>query len=217
MTAPLGSGAVPLDRCRRSYRGTRHATQTDWIDYATPYARLIMSITKKSGQSKTKTQWFLTARKDSVVAVCRSLNDRDRSVIFMMLAQEGPVPLDDKKASVALMIDVRKWRAARAELLAQEIIQNTKSGYELSDRIHTGLRAECRAEAKPEVKGDFSENESNGKDLARYGYGYGYGYGSKLTRIRKVMEDTGVDTSGPDRLTTDDILIAFDELDEVPQ
>ena len=35
-------------------RGTRHATQTNWIDYATPYARLIMSIAKKSGQSKTK-------------------------------------------------------------------------------------------------------------------------------------------------------------------
>lgn len=181
-----------------------------------------MSIAKKSGQSKTKTQWFLTARKDSVVAVCRSLNDRDRSVIFMMLAQEGPVPLDDKKASVALMIDVRKWRAARAELLAQEIIQKTVSGYELSDRIHTGLRPdirhEAKVEAKPEVKGDFSENESNGKDLARYGYGYGYGYGyrSKLTRIRKVMEDTGIDP-GHDRQTTDDILTAFDELDEVPQ
>lgn len=165
---------------------------------------------------KTKTQWFLTARKDSVVAICRSLNDRDRSVIFMMLAQEGPVPLDDKKASVALMIDVRKWRASRSELLAQGIIQNTKSGYELSDRIHTGLRAECRAEAKPEVKGDFSENESNVKDLVRYGYGYGYGYRSRLTKIRKVMEDTGIDP-GHDRQTTDDILTAFDERDEVPQ
>ena len=128
MTAPLGSGAVPLDRCRRSYRGTRHATQTDWIDYATPYARLIMLIASKSDRSKAD----LTARKDSILAICRNLNDRDRGVLLMMLAQDEPVSLDDKKASVALMIDVRKWRASRAELLAQGIIRNTGSGYEFA-------------------------------------------------------------------------------------
>ena len=87
-----------------------------------------MSIASKTDQFKTTTQRFLTARKDSVIAVCRNLNDRDRGVLLMMLAQEGPVPLDDKKASVALMIDVRKWRAARTELLAQGIIEEYHDG-----------------------------------------------------------------------------------------
>ncbi len=87
-----------------------------------------MLIASKSDRSKAD----LTARKDSILAICRNLNDRDRGVLLMMLAQDEPVSLDDKKASVALMIDVRKWRASRAELLAQGIIRNTGSGYEFA-------------------------------------------------------------------------------------
>ncbi len=200
-------------------RGTRHATQTNWIENATPYARQVMSITKKTGQFKTKTQWYIKIRKDSIAAICRNLNDRDRGVLLMMLAQEGPVSLDDKKAAMALVLDVRKWRAARAELLAQGIIKSTGSGYALSAHVHAEITPDF-SETSPrllrEVDGDFSENTNDTSNLRLSGYGYGCGYKSKLTKIRKVMEDTGIDP-GHDRQTTDDILTAFDERDEVPQ
>jgi len=201
-------------------RGTRHATKTNWIEYATPYARLIMSIAKKTDRFKAKTQWYIKIRKDSLASICRNLNDRDRGVLLMLLTQNNLVSLDDKKAAMALMVDVRKWRAARAELLAQGIIRKTASGYELSAHVHAENPidfAETSPRLRREVGGDFSENAGNSRDLHLSGYGYGYGYRSKSTRIRKVMEDTGVDPSAPDRQTTDDILIAFDELDEVPQ
>ena len=127
-TAPLDQEQGRWMNADALTRGTRHATQTNWIENATPYARPIMLIASKSDRSKAD----LTARKDSILAICRNLNDRDRSVLLMMLAQDEPVSLDDKKASVALMIDVRKWRASRAELLAQGIIRNTGSGYEFA-------------------------------------------------------------------------------------